>query len=310
MAQLGRIFDQDSATIAACSLAREQYERIAAIGADDPLPDDIVNAMQVRLMRWQRDRFGGDQLDERMALGIIEEQIETFDAEEPDQTEDALDGLGDTMVYAGQLAIANRLALSPILDLARVFTRRGDIRLIRSPGVLAQVVLKGAQKIRGMADRDLYRLRLVGALAMCIGHAIDHVEILHPQTAPVLPGKVYEIVGGEVLQRAQGHDAIPAKVTPEVSIAIDHGKPYGDASAITVIAADENGRARIVERKAYTPEEQGEVLAAVLDGIDEQADRMARAKAVHEQAIADRIALDHTQPHTFDLSDASGKPSE
>lgn len=213
MAQLAAMFDKDPAVLAAHKLARERFEAWAANDASDPPPPDPIDAIQIALMRWERDRFG-IQGSERHALGIIEETVETFLADDPTKTEEALDGLGDTCVYSAQLCTGNRLALAPILDLARVFTRRQHHGMI-AHGVLAQVVLKGAQKIRGLDDVDRYRVRLVGAIAMCIAKAIDDVELMHD--IAVKPGEVLLVVAREVLSRGEGHDAIPKPVPSEAT---------------------------------------------------------------------------------------------
>lgn len=217
MSQMAAMFDEDPAVIAAHALARERFEAMATNDVSDPQPDDPIDAIQLALMRWQRAHFG-DQSSERMALGIIEEMVETFAADTANTTEGALDGLGDTCVFSSQLCTNNRLALGPVLDLARVFTMRQGAKLIMAHGVLAQVILKGAQKIRGLDDENRYRLRLVGAIAMCIAKAIDDVEIMHDLA--VKPRDVLLVVAREVLARGDGHDAIPKappprEITPE-----------------------------------------------------------------------------------------------
>lgn len=214
MSQLGAIFDNDAATAAALKLARERFESWATNDVGDPLPPDPVDAIQIQLFRWQRERFGLYP-DAFMALGVIEEMSETFLAGTPSKTGEALDGLGDVQVYAAQIATANRLAIGPIIDLARVFTTRTGLIPLTAPGVLAQVVLKHAQKIRGLDDHERYIKRLVGALALCIAKAIDDVEIMHDVVAK--PAEVLLVVAREVLERGAGHDAIPKATAPEVS---------------------------------------------------------------------------------------------
>lgn len=214
MTQLAAIFDNDPLVAAALSLAREKFESWAGHNLGDPPPPDPVDAIQIELMRWQRSRFG-DAPDAFMALGMIEEMTETFLANTANQTNDALDGLGDVQVYAAQLATSNRLAVMPIIDLARVFTKKTGMIPMHGPGLLAQVVLKRAQKIRGLDDDERYRKRLVGSMALCIAKAIDDVEIMHD--LKVKPEGILLVVAGEVLQRGAGHDAIPKATTPEVS---------------------------------------------------------------------------------------------
>lgn len=214
MAQLAAIFDSDPAVLAAHALARQRFEEWAANGADDPPPPNATDALQIQLMRWERRMFGNVP-SVMHALGVIEEMTETFLADMPNSAEGALDGLGDTCVYAAQLCTGNRLALGPVLDLARVFTSRSGLKLLTAPGVLAQVVLKGAQKIRGLDDENRFRTRLVGALAMCIAKAIDDVEVMHDVRVRV--AEVFGVVAGEVLARGAGHDGIPKSVKPEVT---------------------------------------------------------------------------------------------
>lgn len=206
MSDLAKLFDTDTATRAAFDLSKLAFEQFAGLKLEDPMPEHELDAIQVRLCRWQNEKYGPNP-DSHMALGMVEEGTECFMADE--NTEEALDGLGDVCVYASQLATNNRLAIAPILDLARVFTKRGDIRPLLGAGVLSQVVLKGSQKIRGLDQVERYRLRLVGAMAMVIAKAIDDVEILHPQTVPANAGKVLLVVAEEVLQRAAGHPSIP-----------------------------------------------------------------------------------------------------
>lgn len=214
MSQLGAMFDKDPAVLAAFQQSRARFEAFAANDVTDPPPADPIDAIQIDLMRWQRARFG-DAPDAFMALGMIEEMVETFIADKPTDTEDAIDGLGDTCVYAAQLCTANRLALGPILDLARVFTSQQSIRLLIAHGVLAQVVLKMSQKIRGMDDRDRAHIRLVGAIALCIARTLESVEMLHDIVAK--PGEVLLVVAREVLARGEGHDGIPKPVASEAT---------------------------------------------------------------------------------------------
>lgn len=82
------------------------------------------------------------------------------------------------------------------------------MNLLKATGMLAQVVLKGSQKIRGLDDEQRYRIRLVGALATCIARAAlaykvrDDVDIVDIK-------RVFIEVGTQVAKRGAGHDAIP-----------------------------------------------------------------------------------------------------
>lgn len=181
--------------------ARERWEAVEGDLASE------VDKLQLRLMIWQGENFG-IQPDERFTLGVIEEMGETFAATTLGAV---LDGLGDIIVYAGQILASNRLALTPILDLADSYRRQfarsvdidrvGDAALERA-GELSHLVLKTAQKIRvGTAGHDVYREKLVDALAKCIGIVQFHIlgRMLLGSAANL--GAIYLNVGGEVLQR-------------------------------------------------------------------------------------------------------------
>lgn len=205
------------AIAAALRLSREQFEAFAS--SVDELPVDDTNAMQMMLMRWQHSMFGYDAAthDLRMFAGIVEELGETFDAE---NAEAALDGLGDLCGYVGHLLVNNRLAIAPVLDLARVFASAGgEVEPRKGIGLLGHAVLKHAEKIRGFEDDDLYRAWLVEHAAMCIARAIDDVEQIFAINLRV--SGVYCTVGGEVLQRKRGDKMIPDAPTlgPDAEIA-------------------------------------------------------------------------------------------
>lgn len=237
--QLASNFDKDPLILSTYTCARDAYESWAANDIRDPLPADPIDARQIELCRWQRRNFG-DQSDERMTLGVIEEMAECLSAEEPQEPQESgserLDALGDACVFAGQLAMGNRLAIRPILHLAFVlansFIRGGEpidrIKILVSWGVLAQVVLKGAQKVRGLDDQQLYQKQLVGAVACCIAMCAAQCEMTFPEWARLGKGatryldsdihqdrfieNVYLSVSAEVLKRGTGHDAIPKLV--------------------------------------------------------------------------------------------------
>lgn len=263
MSDLAKLFDSDAATRATYELSKLAFAQFADNNIGDPLPPLDCDAMQVRLARWQ-NTFYGPQPDAMMALGMIEEEIETFVADEDPAL--GLDGLGDVQVYASQLCTNNRLAIAPIIDLARLFTRRTDIRPILAVGVLAQVVLKGAQKIRGLDQRERYRLRLVGAIAMTIAKAIDDVEIMHPETIPVKASGVFCIVGEEVLQRAAGHPSIPQEnPIVNVNVTIQHinvDSDDPDRFALGMVEAFERQKRNTAEQAMSNLQQ----AAAMIDG--------------------------------------------
>ena len=202
-------------SIAAFEQARQQFEQIAALGSEAPIdafPDDTAK-VQRDLAAWEADRYGIVS-DERRALGIIEEQTEAWiaagDQEGDEPLNEALDGLGDVCVYAAQLATGNRLAIGPILDLATLYTLPANIPGGATPtiggGMLAQAVLKHAQKIRGV-DRDVYQRRLVRSIAMCIARVIDDIQMTHAKRVKVRD--IFHVVAREVMERKQGHPSIP-----------------------------------------------------------------------------------------------------
>lgn len=209
MTVLAEDFDKDPIVLSAYTDSCETFARWAAMDGPE-LPLDPVDAMQVRLMRWQVDRFGL-QSDERMALGVIEE-ISEGDVADVDY--EAIDALGDVLVYAGQLCINTRLAIGPIMQLAALWVpdAAGTLErlLTAAQGILAQTVLKGAQKIRGSDDAKIYGVRLVGSLAVCIMSTHAHACALSGKN--LVLADVYRDIGSKVLERARGHEAIPKLV--------------------------------------------------------------------------------------------------
>lgn len=205
MTQLAEAFDNDLIITTAFQEARSIFESWASIGSGE-LPQDPIDAMQVLLMRWQVDRFGL-QPDERMALGVIEEITEIALAESADE---AYDGVGDVLVYGGQLACSNRLAIRPIIHLAEFLDGRHKLLGLHAQGILAQVVLKGAQKVRGLDDKERYQFRVTAALALAI-HEAKTLLIASPgpHSLDVQLDNIYIKVGGEVAMRGAGHDAVP-----------------------------------------------------------------------------------------------------
>jgi hypothetical protein len=185
--------------------ARDRFENWAGMDAPD-LPEDAIDAMQVRLARWQVRKF--DRCDHlEQTLGVIEELGESYDA---DTVEEALDGLGDTLVYAGQLCITARLALGPILALAEAWHRDpgavpGKWQPVSAAGYLAHVTGKRQQRTRGFADDAHYRRELVRALALVIVRAVDNVtvnQMISGGWDAVNPVAVYFVTGQHVIARS------------------------------------------------------------------------------------------------------------
>ena len=187
-------FQQYQAAVdAAASLATAEWSAIRNLGADEE-PLDATMTVQLRLRRWQVSHFGFNS-DERLALGVIEELGETFNSETLD---DACDGLGDVVVYVGQLAFNNQMTIGPILDLGRVF-QASQLEPLRAAGYLAHTVLKHVQAIRGLGPIEVYRSHLVACLGLAIAKATDDVELVHGTTVNVR--EVYRLVGEHVLSR-------------------------------------------------------------------------------------------------------------
>lgn len=195
------------------------FEQWAGMNAPE-LPPDPTDAMQVTLARWQNDRFGDvPATDCHMALGVIEELGEAFD--EDATAEDAIDALGDVMVYSSQLCTANRLAVGPVIDLACLYLKAGHCHgsAVTIAGMLAHVALKHAQNIRGLGPVEAYRPRLVDALALMIAKALEDCTLAHELV--VDPRGVFAVIGGEVSTRKPGDAMIPAKAVPALNAAID-----------------------------------------------------------------------------------------
>lgn len=203
--------------VEATARAQERFAQWATVKASD-MPDNMerVDAMQVTLAAWQNDRFGHvPTSDVHMALGVIEELGEAFD--EDAGPEDSVDALGDVMVYASQLCTANRLAVRPVIELAELYvkTNRCYAQPITIAGMLAHVALKHSQNIRDLGPAKVYQPRLVDALAMMIGKAIEDCVIGHELV--VEPLGVFCAIGAEVTQRKQGDVMIPQEVPVNVT---------------------------------------------------------------------------------------------
>lgn len=187
------------------------FEAWASVKASELVPGSLhaTDEMQVRLAAWQADRFGHvPTSDVHIALGVIEELGEAFD--EDAGAEESIDALGDVMVYASQLCTANRLAVRPVIELACLYAKANQCHAqpITLAGQLAHVCLKHAQGIRGLGPDEAYRPRLVDALALMIAKAIEDCTIGHELVVDA--AGVFEVIGGEVLQRKQGDSIIPA----------------------------------------------------------------------------------------------------
>lgn len=198
------------------------FERWADVHASALQPDvdgkapqhDVVTSevdrMQILLAAWQADRFANAPTsDVHMALGVIEELGEAFD--EDAGPEDAVDALGDVMVYAAQLCTRNRLAVRPVIDLAILYHKANlcHPQPICLAGMLAHIALKHDQGIRGLGPMEAYRPRLVDALALMIAKALEDCTIGHE--LQIDPAGVFLVIGAEVMGRKAGDAMIPKK---------------------------------------------------------------------------------------------------
>lgn len=136
----------------------ELFERWAAFdGNCDEIrkAGHFVHARQVELARWQHRNFPTSD-DRDFALGVAEECGEYFEAKNADEKKDAK---GDIAIYLGQLLMANRLSIEPML-LAPKYTPMPNTI---APARLCHAVLKRHQRIRGMEDDEQWRVALQNA---------------------------------------------------------------------------------------------------------------------------------------------------
>jgi hypothetical protein len=162
-------------TVASLAAAAQAvWETFAALDGEE-LPPDEIDAMQVKLVRWERRNFGLVP-QPLQSLGVIEEFGEIDHAKTLDEK---LDGLGDICVYIGQLLNGNRLAIRPVIDLAEMLAADWDgneqAQADNPPaallGMFAHTVLKREQKIRGYDDDAFWRTELVFSVACLMAHA-------------------------------------------------------------------------------------------------------------------------------------------
>jgi NTP pyrophosphatase (non-canonical NTP hydrolase) len=147
--------------------ARDRFSIFAAMDAPE-LPDDEFDALQVRLCRWQGNKFGA-QPWELMTFGIVEEMGELDDAIEVDDKAEIFDAVGDICVYASQILTHNRLALVTALREANLHT--SPPRMMSAAGKLCHVTLKRLQRIRGMQDVEAFRAALFEAVVNVLAAA-------------------------------------------------------------------------------------------------------------------------------------------
>lgn len=151
------------------------------------ITNEQIDDMQRQLAEWQARNFAN--VDDRdLALGIVEELGEYFEAE---TEEDRRDAIGDVLIYCGQLLARNWIKLSANIsnhgDRDGVSARR----VIVAAGMICHAALKRHQKIRGFDDHEKYRDEL-SALALVLTRILAREETLRA---------IYLEVGAKVLQR-------------------------------------------------------------------------------------------------------------
>lgn len=149
--------------------ARQIFESFAGLPAGT-MPDDPIDALQVRLAAWEAGQPFHVVSDLPVALGIGEECGELADAE---TTEEEIDAVGDVAIYVCQVATRNRLAMRWILDAPSSKKKHRDPwhrdpwrNLVSALGRVKHLVLKRSQRIReGLLPVEEYRELLATALA-------------------------------------------------------------------------------------------------------------------------------------------------
>ncbi len=158
----------------AYTTARARFESWAALDAPH-LPADPVDAMQVRLLRWEQAQPFWRVSSLPVALGCGEEAGELADAV---RHHEIVDAVGDVAIYACQVATRHRLAFGEILDaasdadLAHPYDEWRE--LMSAVGRVQHLILKREQRIRiGAASDAEFGVALFGALARLIAAATD-----------------------------------------------------------------------------------------------------------------------------------------
>lgn len=172
--------------------ARGTFDAFA--GMDAPLlPPHPIDALQVRLVRWQSHNFGAPNACE-IACGIAEEVGERAIAAEHLDRHAMNDAVGDIMVYLSQLCTARRLSMSKVCkageDMLNFLSPQSSLTV--GVGYLAHVQLKDRQGIRGMDNAELARFgTFVGA---CL--VVRSLNAMHHDYKAI-----WQVIAEQVLQR-------------------------------------------------------------------------------------------------------------
>lgn len=156
----------------AYTTARARFESWAAL--DSPrLPADPIDAMQVRLLRWEQAQPFWRVSSLPVALGCGEEAGELADAE---CHAEIVDAVGDVAIYACQVATRHRLAFGAILASDSDVGHLDDEwrELLSALGRVQHLILKREQRIRIGAESDeVFGVALCNAIARLIGAVTD-----------------------------------------------------------------------------------------------------------------------------------------
>lgn len=135
--------------------ARARFEEWAGLYAPH-VPPDPVDAMQVRLARWEQAQPFWRVSSLPVALGCGEEAGELADAV---RHHEIVDAVGDVAIYACQVATRHRLAFGELLS---------------ALGRVQHLILKREQRIRIGAESDeVFGEALAAALARMIAAITD-----------------------------------------------------------------------------------------------------------------------------------------
>lgn len=149
--------------------SNEVFNGYAALKTD-PRKEGLpwLVCLQIDLHRWAQEMFNG-QPQFYAALGISEEVGELDLALQNNDEEEIKDSIGDVLVYTTQLCTSNRLDFRTLTnDFVSYFDfehYKPDLSQIPATvGRVSHLVLKREQRIRGMENKDFYRLNLSSAI--------------------------------------------------------------------------------------------------------------------------------------------------
>lgn len=194
--------------------AKKQFDTFAGIKSPH-LPANNLDALQVRLHRWQEFNFGF-QPQPNLVLGILEELGELGTANDSEKRYDAI---GDIGVYSTQLLTANRLALSVVVQkINKNLTELNSNKYKNNPykyqsaviELLSRATLKRAQKIRGFHDIEFYRQHIYNAVVQALTFAASQLTIIDV-------GAVILTIADEVMKRNWKENPINAAYSKNMS---------------------------------------------------------------------------------------------